>query len=135
MGIETAAFAVPWCREHFLTEFDKRTGFSWVVEVGNQVIAYTIAWMVEDELHIANLAVRPDWRRQGIGEALVNHLLDHASGCAWAGLEVRCSNQGARSLYNKLGFYETGIRPKYYANQEDAILMEKILSHDMERGD
>ena len=67
MGIETAAFAVPWCREHFLTEFDKRTGFSWVVEVGNQVIAYTIAWMVEDELHIANLAVRPDWRRQGIG--------------------------------------------------------------------
>lgn len=132
MEIENAAFAAPWRREHFLSEFDKTIAFSWVGEIGDEVIAYIIAWVVEDELHIANLAVRKEWRRQGIGEALVIHLLAHAAGCNWAGLEVRRSNKAARTLYSKLGFYEIGVRNRYYADQEDAILMEKVLSHDME---
>ena len=72
------------------------------------------------------LAVHPDWRRRSIGRRLVEHTLTEASqlGAQTALLEVRRHNVPAISLYRGLGFQETGVRPGYYADGEDALLME-----------
>jgi len=73
-----------------------------------------------------NLAVRRDFRRQGIGETLIRSVLKEArdKGGERATLEVRASNIAAIRLYQKLGFNVTGIRRNYYdAPKEDALVM------------
>ena len=75
-----------------------------------------------------NVAVHPDFRRQGIAEALVNGLVEHLKtmGSHCLTLEVRASNVPAISLYEKLGFSEIGRRKNYYRNpREDALILRK----------
>jgi ribosomal-protein-alanine N-acetyltransferase len=81
---------------------------------------------VFDEIHINNLAIRPQYRQRGIGTALLHHVLAAARqlGARRATLEVRASNDGARRLYERLGFYVAGIRRNYYSNPvEDALIL------------
>jgi len=128
LAIEKQSFASPWTRVAFEQELRKPFGICLVAEEDGAVVAYLIAWRVMDEVHIANLAVRPDRRRQGAAEALLRFLESRERSAAWMGLEVRKGNAAARSLYRKLGFFETGLRKRYYeAEGEDAILMSKVL--------
>jgi ribosomal-protein-alanine N-acetyltransferase len=79
-----------------------------------------------DEAHVTTFATRGAWRRQGIGERLLLALLDlaRAHGAREATLEVRPSNTAARRLYEKYGFRNVGVRPRYYSdNHEDALIM------------
>ena len=132
LSIETACFAMPWSRVSFENELSKTYGIPCVAVRDKTVIGYLIAWMVADEIHIANIAVHPDHRRCGVGRHLVQMLIDRARGFKWISLEVRRSNRVARDLYKELGFLETGVRKQYYAVEgEDAILMTKQLDqHD-----
>jgi ribosomal-protein-alanine N-acetyltransferase len=87
-------------------------------------------WQVCDEGHITNIAVHPEFRRSGVGSALMEALLAEAEnrGIAALTLEVRESNHCARSLYRKYGFEDGGMRKAYYAdNNEDAVIMWKRL--------
>ena len=75
-----------------------------------------------------NIAVHPDFRRQGIAEALVDALMTelHEQGSRCLTLEVRASNESAKQLYRKLGFIPIGKRPNYYFNpREDALILRK----------
>src|SRR5918999_3831241 len=90
------------------------------------VAGFCAFWLVFDEIHINNLAVRPGLRGRGIGTALLHHVLAEAAtlGARRATLEVRASNQGARRLYERLGFYVAGTRKNYYSNPvEDALIL------------
>ena len=90
------------------------------------LVAYGGLWLMVDEAHITTIASRPDVRGQYIGELMLTALIDVAIGLAarWVTLEVRVSNSLARSLYKKYSFRSTGIRPRYYSdNQEDALVM------------
>jgi len=81
---------------------------------------------VFDEIHINNIALRPPYRGQGFGTALMHHVLDEARrlGARRATLEVRAGNTGARRLYERLGFYVAGTRRNYYTNPvEDALIL------------
>ena len=83
------------------------------------------------ETDMMNIAVHPDYRKQGIGTALIIDLVDalEKRGSHSLMLEVRCSNDGAISLYNQLGFAEIGRRRNYYRNpKEDALIMRKEWS-------
>jgi [ribosomal protein S18]-alanine N-acetyltransferase len=83
-------------------------------------------WSILEEAHITILAVHPQYHRQGLGQALLYSLLKRASdrGLERATLEVRASNQGAISLYQKFGFKTAGRRPRYYKdNDEDALIL------------
>lgn len=83
-------------------------------------------WLLVDEAHIVTIAVRPDRRRQGIGELLLTAALDAArlAGMDTVTLEYRVSNTAARRLYEKYGFTKVGVRARYYSdNNEDAVLM------------
>jgi len=83
-------------------------------------------WMMADEAHITNIAVRKIHRRQGIGERLLISMIDLATelNARILTLEVRASNIAAQNLYYKYGFAQVGLRRGYYTdNKEDAVLM------------
>lgn len=129
MQIENASFVSPWSQKSFESELKKDFGFSYTAVEDKRVIAYIIGWLVADEIHIANIAVHPRWRRRGIAMVLIQKVIELYPGFTWIRLEVRRSNLAARNLYRQLGFKEIGIRKHYYVKEnEDAILMTKYLS-------
>jgi ribosomal-protein-alanine N-acetyltransferase len=91
-----------------------------------QVVGYGGIWLSEDEAHITTIASAPEVRGQGVGELLLNGLIDLALelGARFMTLEVRVSNNIAQNLYRKYGFEARGTRPRYYTdNNEDALIM------------
>src|SRR5262245_17702302 len=90
------------------------------------VVGFCAFWLVVDEIHINNVAVLPELRGQGMGTSLMTHVLEEARrlGALRATLEVRASNERARRLYERLGFYPAGTRRHYYTNPvEDALIL------------
>jgi ribosomal-protein-alanine N-acetyltransferase len=98
-------------------------------------VAFIVAWHVADELHVLNIATRPDRRRRGIGRALMDTLLSYGQRCKVQHLllEVRRSNRAAMTLYRGVGFFAMGVRARYYADDEDAV--EMVLTLDPETGE
>jgi ribosomal-protein-alanine N-acetyltransferase len=105
-------------------------GFSriWVARsrLGGDALGFLLAWSVADELHVINIATHPDFRRQGVGTALMHYALEQAlrDQARLVLLEVRRSNRAAIELYRAHGFSAMGVRRAYYSdNDEDAIEM------------
>lgn len=125
--IEVAVSPDPWSAELFADELaGGRTDRHWLVAVSDgAVVGFGGLLFVADEAHIMNLAVAPDRRRQGIAATLVANLLSTAGdrGSIAATLEVRASNEAALGLYRSFGFTESGRRPRYYPDGEDALIM------------
>ena len=93
---------------------------------GQRIIGFASMWVMADEAHITNIAVRQSYQRQGIGELLLILTIDLATELKTnlVTLEVRVSNLPAQNLYSKHGFVQTGLRRGYYTdNREDALLM------------
>ena len=133
LAIETISFRSPWSRRQFEAELEKDFGVCVVAVVDGGVVGYLVVWLVTDEVHIANVAVHPGWRRQGLGARLIGEAVwgREQEGFRWVGLEVRRSNRAARALYRKLGFVEVGVRKNYYVQEgEDAVLMAKTLESE-----
>jgi len=97
------------------------------------IIGFAGIWVLTDEAHITNIAVRQQYQRRGIGELLLISTIDLAKElkASIMTLEVRASNIAAQNLYSKYGFIQVGIRRGYYLdNREDGVLMstESITS-------
>jgi ribosomal-protein-alanine N-acetyltransferase len=98
---------------------------------GPSIAGFFAGWIVEDELHINNLATHPDYRRIGVARSLLEAVLDESGyrGVSFVILEVRASNEAAQALYKKLGFKLIGRRRDYYrVPVEDALVMRRELS-------
>ena len=94
---------------------------------GESVIGFFAGWIVEDELHVNNVAAHRDYRRIGVGRSLMEAAIDEASrrGVTHVILEVRASNEAAQLLYRDLGFTFIGRRRDYYRlPTEDALVMK-----------
>jgi ribosomal-protein-alanine N-acetyltransferase len=95
-----------------------------------RVLGYIVFWIVHDEVHVLNVATALEARRRGIGRALMEAAEEEgrSRGARLSTLEVRRSNVGAIVLYRTIGYRQVGIRPNYYAEEnEDAIVMVKAL--------
>lgn len=129
--IEEEVFPMPWSRESFEQELAPgKCAFPWVAEKDSVVVAYMISWLVEDELHVGNIAVAPSLQGSGIGRALFAHCLNEAveRGASLATLEVRVSNARAIALYESHGFIPVAMRKGYYSDSgEDALVMLKTI--------
>lgn len=126
--ISIFSFPIPWSYDSFKRELKNKLASYLVVLNNDKVIAYGGIWVILEEAHITNIAVHPDYRNQGIGEVLLDSLLEKAyeRGAKEITLEVRVSNLHAQWLYKKVGFVEEGIRKNYYEdNREDALIMWK----------
>jgi len=92
----------------------------------SSIVGYGGFWLMEREAHIGTIAVKPEYRGRGIGELLLATMIERAVelGAEVMTLEVRVSNHVAQKLYRKYGFLQTGLRRRYYSdNQEDALIM------------
>ncbi len=131
MAIEEACFSTPWPREAMRDEIS-RSAWSSVVkaELDGAIAGFAVYWTVADERHLQNLATAHSFRRRGVADALVRHVVEEARRTAAAVifLEVRASNEAAKALYAAHGFEALGTRRGYYQdNGEDAIVMGLAL--------
>lgn len=133
MEVEKGAFATPWSRDSFLLEITKNQLAKYLIaEVNDIVVGYGGIWLILDEGHITNIAVDEKYRGLGIGEKILKELIEVCKeyNIIAMTLEVREDNEPAKSLYKKHEFIEYGIRPNYYADDnQDAIVMWKNLKN------
>ncbi len=131
--VEKVCFAQPWSTQSLTAELEKENAALFAALDDNKtVIGWAGLTHICGEGSITNVAVLPQARRCGVGEALVRALLTESVRLSldWLMLEVRISNAAAVSLYQKLGFNPVGIRPNFYDfPREDAMLMRHMLDH------
>ncbi len=127
IAIDRVSFSLPWPERSFRFELtDNPASRCWVSEVDGKIVGLIVVWLIVDEVHVATIATHPEFRRQGIAKNLLSHALQHMSteGAQSCFLEVRASNLAAQEMYRKFGYEESGVRRRYYRdNDEDAILM------------
>lgn len=131
-AVETAAQETPWARQSFADCLDNSYYSCHVVRHQQAIVAFQVTSFIFDESHLLNIAVAPAFQRRGIAAALIEQLFDEARRHDTRSifLEVRASNKGAQSLYERFGFVHYGDRPAYYrtANgHEDAWLMQRLF--------
>ncbi|MCA9518348.1 MAG: ribosomal protein S18-alanine N-acetyltransferase [Myxococcales bacterium] len=127
LAIERQSFDDPWPAEVFRAELRHSWSHCHVLRgEAAAVVGYVVFWAVADEVHLLNVAVDPKVRHQHLGRKLVDYLSAFAAEheARFVTLEVRRSNTAAIALYESAGFRSVGVRPRYYANNdEDAVVM------------
>lgn len=129
LAVEEATFSIPWTRKDFEREMtENNLAIYYVAVADGKIVGYAGMWHVITEGHITNVAVLEDYRKQGIGDALMEQLEQVAMEKEMIGitLEVRISNAPAQYLYHKHGYRAEGLRKNYYPDtHEDAVIMWK----------
>lgn len=131
--LERQCFSAPWSEQALREELDNEHALflAAVDETSGETVGYIGCHVILDEGYIANVAVSPAMRKQGVGSALVCALLERAQqrGASFVTLEVRASNTPAIQLYQKWGFVSVGTRKGFYDKpKEDALLMTVDLT-------
>ena len=127
-ALEAICFADPWSEKSVASELTNPLSLWLVALDDDRVAGYVGSQSVMGESDMMNVAVHPDYRRQGIAEKLCLSLVEALSGKGNHSLtlEVRASNAPAKALYEKLGFQQVGLRKNYYRNpREDALILRK----------
>lgn len=126
LEISSLSFSLPWSKSSYIQELTNPVAKYFVAKIDNKVVGFIGTWIILDESHITNVAVHPNYRKQGIASILLKELLNYCKNqrCVAYTLEVRSGNIAARLLYEKYNFKQDGIRKGYYEdNKEDAIIM------------
>lgn len=126
MEIEKRSFPYPWSKKSYLGMSMMRTTRFLVAKDESKILGFVLYQLLEDEIEIHSIAVDPDSRRRGVSRKMFNFILDEAreKGIKQIFLQVRRSNESARSLYKKFGFRIIGTRPNHYEDGEDALVMK-----------
>lgn len=127
LDIEQASFEFPWLEEDFLRCLRQRNCIGMVAEYDERVVGFMVYELHKDQLHVLNFSVRPDVRRRGIGEQMVNKLVGKLSrkGRNRIVLEIRETNLAAQMFFKNLGFKAVSVLRDYYDDTvEDAYVMQ-----------
>ena len=132
-ALERICFSCPWSQEQLVNQLKgEHHEFLAAIDEKGAVVGYAGMMYVLDEGYISNVAVAPEYRGTGIGDALISGMLDRAEGkeFSFVTLEVRESNEAAISLYKKHDFVLAGRRKGYYESpREDALLMTHFFQY------
>lgn len=128
LNIEEKAYGEHhWSKDSFLNELSNDLArYYSAFNSDNKLVGYAGCWQILEEVHITNVAVAPEYRKNKIGEALLKRIIDdcYKNKAKYITLEVRVSNKAAIGLYEKYGFKSLGVRKGYYQNNnEDALIM------------
>lgn len=127
-NIENECFSCPWSQNAIRESMDANTSF-YIGCVNNKTVAYMGLSKIVGEGYVTNIAVLPQFRKQGIAKALLEYVILQNSNLEFISLEVRVSNSNAISLYEKFNFKNVGLRKRFYTNPiEDAIIMTKTFT-------
>ena len=124
-ALEEACFSLPWSMDALKEELNNPHARFAVALDGTDVVGYMGCHLLFDEAAVTNIVTAPTRRREGIARALLQHQAAslRAEGACRLTLEVRISNQAARTLYEQEGFVLDGVRPRFYERPaEDAAL-------------
>lgn len=125
--IEAESFiSSPWSRDAIKFYMQRKDAEFLIARVDGAIAGYALSFSVMDQAELLKIAVLPSMRRQGIGQSLLNEILQkvYSGEAKELFLEVRESNLNAMGLYERVGFEITGRRKDYYPDtKEDAVLM------------
>ncbi len=125
IAIENEVFGpTAWPPESFWGELARADRY-YVVADDGVVQAYGGLWIAAPDADVQTIAVAPGAQGRGLGRRVLDHLLDHAAqgGCRRIHLEVRADNHAAIRLYEDAGFGRVRVRPRYYPDLADALVM------------
>jgi len=125
IAIENISFEKPWTRDQIKDDIQANIDSeNWVFIEDDKVVGYIFGWIIQNEFHLHNIAVHPDYLRKKIGRKLIQHIISRVADqkVNVILLEVSVNNFSARKCYQSLGFIQTGIRKDYYSKGDDAIL-------------
>lgn len=126
LSIEKKVFKHPWSKEQLSWELNSQpVAENYVMIARGNMVGYLFSHVVDDDVQILNIAIDIPFQHKGYGEQLLSYFLDQFNTDISIHLEVRKSNFPAINLYLKFGFHETGTRKGYYADGEDAIIMQR----------
>ena len=125
-----------WSEALVADELPRADRVWWAAYEGEALAGYAGGWIVDGQVQILKVGVDPSQRRRGIARELLAHVAADARdlGASRCSLEVRAGNVGAQELYSALGFRSLGVRPRYYSDGEDAVIMEgplPLARHDV----
>ena len=129
MAIENAAYAFPWTRGNFIDSIVAGYSARVLLDARGAMLGYFVTMAGVDEMHLLNITVAPEAQSRGHARLMIAALIalcrERAAQSLW--LEVRQSNERARSIYARLGFVQQGVRKGYYpapfGHREDAVVM------------
>ena len=125
LEIENSSFEKPWKRSQLMDDIRNNIDSeNWVFVQDEKVVGYIFGWIIQNEFHLHNIAVHPNYLRKKIGQKLINHIISRVADqkVNVILLEVSVHNFSAQKCYQSLGFVQTGIRKDYYSKGDDAIL-------------
>ena len=126
IAAERICYACPWSADLFQRELDNPLATVDLLFLDEQLAGYLCSWLVCGELQIHNVVTLPQFRRRGVAARLMSHAMARCPDgeLEKVFLEVRVGNFGAIALYRSFGFADVMVRKSYYADGEDALLME-----------
>lgn len=118
-----------WTIENLKSELNNKNSHYIVAKIQDNILGFAGIWKSIDDIHITNIVVKKDFRKNGIGSLLLQTLILLTKNLNYKELtlEVNINNIPAKKLYLKYGFKELGIRKKYYNNTDDAVIMTLYL--------
>ncbi len=130
IAIEQASFVSPWNVHTFLTALHDRRSCNITARYNDRIVGYCFSLGMKNMVHLLNLAVHPDFRRQGVARRLLDEIFSFARSNrkSYVFLEVRKSNDIAKRLYTSAGFTHVSTWQRYYSDTgEDASIMVRRL--------
>ena len=122
----SVAFSAHWNTQDWQNELAQPSAHIWCAQQDGQIAGFIALRGAAGQWEILNIAVAPAQQRQGIATALLYHALA-ILGTQQITLEVSTANQAAQALYRKVGFVALGVRPKFYSDGSDALIMGNVL--------
>lgn len=118
-----------WSPEILKSELNNPNSHYITAKIDNIIVGFAGIWKSIDDVHITDIVVKKDFRKNGIGSLLLQRLIELTKSLNYKELtlEVNTFNEPAKQLYLKFGFKKLGIRKKYYNNTDDAIIMTLYL--------
>jgi ribosomal-protein-alanine N-acetyltransferase len=125
--LELKIFPIPWSETSLRSFLELSNVFGEAVIMDEKIIAYMFVQYTAEEVHILNIGVLEEFRRNGLATFLLKRFFKHArkQKAVTCYLEVRVSNRGAQKLYFNYGFMPVSVRKNYYPNGEDALILLK----------
>jgi [ribosomal protein S18]-alanine N-acetyltransferase len=137
LAIEVASFSDPYPRAMFEWLLFRMGGGFFVACRGEVVVGYAVCGVtLRRKGHLVSIAASPETRRSGVGSLLMRSVMSYLEekGVSEVLLEVRMSNQAAIAFYRKFSFAESGRKPHYYQDGEDAVVMRRRLGPGLSSG-
>lgn len=131
--VERESYPEPWLEQSFWDELENEFSSFYVAEKDKLIIGFYDLWLYANVGHLLNIAIRRNYRHQGVGTFLLKHSVEEAKkyNADLIYLEVSASNETAISIYKKIGFRKASVKPDYYGDGENAVVM--VLNLKSER--